>query len=365
MKKRWKIQSYSLTFVLITLFLLAGNSVARADSFYDGKMLTIVVASSSTGGTSKWVRAWQPFFTEALGEDASVQVIFKPGGGSMLGGNYYARKVKHDGLTVLASTGSVVLPWILGNKQVQYDFREMTPIFASPVGGIIYTTPEFGKDPMALRNPSSPLFSAGKSVIGADLARVLAFDLLNLDVKFVFGYKSSGDQLKAFLTKEANLNGISSSGFRSKVQPEVDKGNAVPVFTLGVVTDEGKLVRDPIYNNLPSTRDVYKSYFGKEPSGEKWNAYKAITTATWSLQKMLWVFDDVPQAAKDSLINAFKKIVDKPEFKEAMAKRLGAYPQFIGKDAKAAFFKSADISPSTRAWTIKYLQEEWDVRDLE
>ena len=56
----------------------------------------------------------------------------------------------------------------------------------------------------------------------------------------------------------------------------VKAGKAVPLFALGVFNEKGDVVRDPNFKDLPSFPEAYELMHGKKPSGQGYEAWKAL-----------------------------------------------------------------------------------------
>ena len=81
---------------------------------------------------------------------------------------------------------------------------------------------------------------------------LLSFKMLGLTVDPVFGIEGRGDGRLMFERGEANIDYQTSAAYINNVQPLVDQGLAVPIFTWGALDDAGNIVRDPTFPDLPS-----------------------------------------------------------------------------------------------------------------
>ncbi len=97
-----------------------------------------------------------------------------------------------------------------------------------------------------------------------DLVPLLAFKMLGLQVDPVFGVEGRGDGRLMFERGEANIDYQTSSAYIANVQPLVDDGLAVPVFTWGALDDNGDIVRDPTFPDMPTFKEVCEATEGCE-----------------------------------------------------------------------------------------------------
>jgi hypothetical protein len=194
-----------------------------------------------------------------------------------------------------------------------------------------------------------------------DLVPTLAWEMLGLNVESVMGIKGRGDGRLMFERGEANIDYQTSSSYLSGVTPLVEAGTAVPMMSWGALDDDGNIVRDPTFPEMPTFKEVCEATEGCETSGEKWDAWKAFFIAGFPAQKMVFL----PQGASNDAIvtytKAFEAIKARPDFKEIASARLGEYPQMSGKAAQTAMNSATKVSPEAKAFIVNWLQEKYGV----
>lgn len=271
-----------LTLLAVSLVFLAScqseedASAGGGDAaFYEGETLELVIPFGAGGGTDVFARFMQEYLVKHTPGNPEVQAVNIPGGGSINGANEYVQMREPNGLSALVSSGSTHGPYLLGDPNVQYDLTELQPTVGVPVGGIVYTSPDTGiEEPADILNATENLVYAGISATGADLAALLSFELLGADVESIMGYEGRGPSRVAFEQGESNIDYQTSSAYNENVEPLVDSGEAVPLYTFGQLDSDGNLVRDTGYPDLPTVKEVYEEIHGEEPSGVVWEAYK-------------------------------------------------------------------------------------------
>ena len=201
---------YFLVFVLLAAFVAVPTS-SGAD--FSRKTIEWIIPFGVGGGSDVWARLYAPFFQKYLPGNPIVAVKNMPGGGSIVGANHFHTRAKPDGLTVLGSSGSTTFPYLLENPKVKYDFAKYKIVFASPVGGIAYINPDLGvKTVKDLKGFGKPLAYASQGATSLDIIPLLAFDMLGLNVKAVFGYKGAG---RRFIVGEFQRNNQQSGFFQN------------------------------------------------------------------------------------------------------------------------------------------------------
>jgi len=93
--------SFVAVFVALFPLIAVQDDLANAqDGFFSGKIIRIVVGSSPGGGYDYWARLLARHLPKYIAGNPEVVVQNMPGGGSMVGTNYFYSVAKPDGLTV-------------------------------------------------------------------------------------------------------------------------------------------------------------------------------------------------------------------------------------------------------------------------
>ena len=343
-------------------FGLAGP--AAAETNFAGKTIEWIIPFSAGGGSDTWARFNAPLLQKYLPGNPVVVVVNEPGGGSTKGTNLFAARAKPDGLTILGTSGSTQFPYLLGDPRVRYEYKDWKIAMAAPTGGVVYTSPSLG-----LKSPEDIGMLVGKDLVYAsqgatslDLVPLLGFKDMGFKVQHVFGFKGRGDGRLAFERGETNIDYQTSSAYLKNVQPMVDAGTAVPLFSWGVLDEAGNIVRDPTFPDLPSYVEAYQTLTGKAPSGPSFDAYVAFFTAGFPAQKMVFLPKDTPDDIVATYQAAFEAMKSDPDYEKDAASVLGTYPQVTGKLAQALFEKGTTIAPELRGQVAEMLAADYGVK---
>lgn len=343
--------------------ILSAPVTAVAQDF-SGETIEWTIPFGVGGGTDVWARFFAPQLSEALPGNPTVVVLNVPGGGSISGANQFAQRASHDGLSILGTSASTQYPAILGDPRVRYDYAEWTAILASPTGGVVYIDPKYGvtgpADIEKLRAEEIRFASQGATAL--EMPVLLAFKMMGLQIKPVFGMESRGAGRLAFERGEAGMDFQTSSAYLSSVKPLVDGGKAVPLFSMGVVDAEGNVTRDPSFPDMPTFVEFYEQATGAKPEGESFEAWKALMLAGYSLQKMVVVPKDAPAEVITAYGAAAQAIIDKPDFRQRAGDEIGVYEQLVGPAADAALKEALTIDPKIREFLTNWLSEDYNVR---
>lgn len=341
---------------------LAGPAAAEVN--FAGKTIEWIIPFSAGGGSDTWARFNAPLLTKYLPGNPVVVVVNEPGGGSTKGTNLFAARGKPDGLMILGTSGSTQFPYLLGDPRVRYEYKDWKIAMAGPTGGVVYTTPKLGlkgpEDIAMLKDKD--LVYASQGATSLDLVPLLGFRLMDFKVQHVFGFKGRGDGRLAFERGEVNIDYQTSSAYLKNVQPLVDAGQAVPLFSWGVLNEAGDVVRDPTFPDLPSFVEAYETLTGQKPSGPDYDAYFAFFTAGFPAQKMVFL----PKGTPDEIVAAYQKAFEDmkadPDYQANAEAVLGTYEQVTGQLAQALFEKGTTIAPDLRTQVANMLATDYGVK---
>jgi tripartite-type tricarboxylate transporter receptor subunit TctC len=261
---------------VLTALIAAGIPFGAKAADFSGKTIEWIIPFDVGGGTDTWARFNAPFLSKYLPGQPTVVIKNVPGGGSTLGANQFAARARPDGLTLLGTSGSTQFPYLLRDPRVRYDYKDMDVVLAAPTGGVVYTKPEFGIESAADigKLKGEKLVYASQGATSLDLVPLLAFDLLGLDVQHVFGFKGRGEGRLAFERGETNIDYQTSSAYLKNVEPLVEQGQAVPLFSWGTLDEQGNLVRDPTFPDLPHFGEVYQLDFVRYAAKQRASAMR-------------------------------------------------------------------------------------------
>jgi len=354
------IQGMAAGAACIASFTFA-NPVQAVD--FDGDRIEWVVPFKGGGGSDTWARFFAPMISANLPGKPAVVVKNIPGGGSTKGANQFQRRAKNDGTNIIGTSGSTQFPYLLGDRRVNYEYKDWTPVLVSPTGGVFYISPELGvksaEDLASLRGKDLKYASQGATSL--DLVPLLALDILDLDVQAIFGMKGRGSGRLAFERGEVNVDYQTSSAYLQKVKPLIAEGKVIPIMSWGIIDDDGKMQRDPNFPDLPHFAEVYEMVHGKKPQGTAFKVWKAFFVAGFAAQKAIFLPKGTPQDVIDTWGDAIEKTIQSDDFKNNSELVLGKYPQAVKGKAAKVFKTALDISDTDREWVRNWLTTKYNV----
>ena len=330
---------------------------------FSGKTVEFVIPFSESGGSARWANFYAPLLSEALPGNPTVVVKYRPGAGSTSGANWFAEQDTADGTLIFGTSGSTQFPFLLGDPRVRYDYAPWQVVLASGVGGVAYLPPDLASklDEGVDKLKDVNFLYGSQGATSLDLVPILALKLLGLNVDPVFGIEGRGDGRLMFERGEANFDYQTSPAYLRSVVPMVEEGLAVPMMTWGALDDDGNIVRDPTFPDIPTFKELCEAAPECETSGPGWDAWKAFFIAGFPAQKMIFLPASADQAVVDTYTKALNDIKARADFASLSEKTLGLYPQLTGAGAEKAKAAATQVTPEAKQWVLDWLKEDFNV----
>lgn len=335
--------------------LAVGGAVpATAQGMFEGKTIEVVVPFGEGGATFVSAKFLEPYFEKHLPGNPDLDIVSRPGGGSILGANWFEQNAKADGTTILFTTSSTANPFVLGQEGVEYKLADYRVAYSHPFSAVAYVSPDTGVTSAAdIKDASAPLLYGGIAAAASDLPALLSFEVLDLDVRAVLGFNGRGPVRLAFEQGELNIDYQFTPVYLTQVVPSVEEGRAVPLWTGGAMDNGVLSARDPIAPELPSVYEVYEQMNGEAPSGIEWDAFQGIASVTYAYGLTAYMHPDTPQDVLDAFAAAAEAINADPEFQAESQEVTNGARLNAGPDTEAAI--KAALAPSEEVKT--YLRD--------
>lgn len=331
---------------------------------FSGKTIEFVIPFSESGGSARWANFYAPLLSEAMPGNPTVVVRYRPGAGSTAGANWFQEQETNDGTLIFGTSGSTQFPYLLGDPRVRYEYNDWQVVLASGVGGVAYLAPDLasqmdGLDATPLQSTDFIWGSQGATRL--DLVANLAWKMLGMTVDPVFGIEGRGDGRLMFERGEANIDYQTSPAYLRSVVPMVEEGLAVPMMTWGALDDDGNIVRDPTFPDIPTFKEVCEATPACSTEGDAWEAWKAFFIAGFPAQKMIFLPGSADADVVATYTKALQDIHARDDFAELSAKTLGIYPQMTEGAADKAKSLATDVPDSAKAFVVSWLEEAYGV----
>jgi tripartite-type tricarboxylate transporter receptor subunit TctC len=353
---------------VLGLAVLTSTDAKAVD--FSGKRITIVVPFSEGGGTDSYSRLMAPLFEKHLPGNPTILVLNKPGGGGLSGVNYYADHAKKDGTTVLALSTSSQSNWMLGDPRAKFDMKDFIPIILSPRGITLYTRGNLGiQDEKTLKGKIEKLSGyspeelnfGGKTPTSGGLALRVALSLLGVEVNSVWGLGGNGPMALGFERGEFTVNYDNTLAFLKERKHLIEEGTAVPLFTFGIVNEDGKIERDPALPDVPTVPEFYKAVYGKDPSGAAYEAWRSLMGVSVPLSKSWNLMAGTPKDVVEAWRDAAKKVYAEVMKTDMGEQIFGPYKNVMSDAAIRMRDEGTSLSPEAAKWLADYVKVRFNV----
>jgi tripartite-type tricarboxylate transporter receptor subunit TctC len=114
----------------VAILIALGSGGARAQSFYEGKTIRLVVGFAPGGGFDTYARVLSRHMGWHVPGTPTIVVENMTGAGSLISANHLYRVAKADGLTIGHFKGALFLGQALGQPGIEFDARKFELIGA-------------------------------------------------------------------------------------------------------------------------------------------------------------------------------------------------------------------------------------------
>ena len=164
------------------------------------------------------------------------------GADGVTGANQFEARAIPDGSTALLVPGSATLAWLCGDGRVKFDAGHWVPVWAGTAAAALATRGRLA--------PGQPLRFAVQSIVGPELAALLALDLLGVPVSPIsIGPETPG----AAMRSDINAVFLRGPALRSQAEALTSAGWTL-AFGLGTMAPDGAVVRGPVFPDLPTPK---------------------------------------------------------------------------------------------------------------
>ncbi|MDR7484672.1 MAG: hypothetical protein QN187_05010 [Armatimonadota bacterium] len=334
---------------VLTVVGLWGTPASGQAPYYAGKTIEIIVPTAVGGPSDILNRSLAPFLEKHIAGNPTVRIRNIPGGGTVLGSNWFAVNAKPDGLTLLASPVGSKIAYMVENPAVRYDFRKFKLVAISGSGAVFYVSSRTGIRQAADLVRAQGLVMGSPSPPGNVLTALLAFELLGANPRVVFGFEGVGPARLAFERGELNLDFQATIVYVTQVLPLVREGKATPLMTLGYIDERGQIVRDPAVPDLPTVYEVYQQLHGRKPDGLlRWKAFRATVAAAWVYGRGLWLPEGTPPEPLRALHQAIDRMNQDRDFQEQARRLLEGYALIRGDLVESQVHRGLGVTLDVR-----------------
>jgi len=164
----------------------------------------------------------------------------------------------------------------------------------------------------------------------------------------------------AFERGEVLIDYQTSSAYLKNVIPLVESGEAIPLFSFGALDNDGNLIRDPSFSDLPHFGEVYQQ-LGYELEGIKWDTWFAFMSAGFGGMKLLLTPQETPDKIVQLLQEGITKMKADSKYKSTKGQALGQYEQVIGDPALKIFDLATKVGTEEKEHMKNWLRTKYQL----
>jgi tripartite-type tricarboxylate transporter receptor subunit TctC len=232
---------------------------ARADDFYKGKQIQLIVGTETGAGYDAYARLLQRHLPRHIPGNPSVVIQNMPGAGGLQSANYLYNIAAKDGTVIATFQRNLPLMSIVekDNKQARFDATKYTWLGSASSGaGDAYLM--IVRSDVPIQNISETLPPTRRQIIlagtapgsqGYDIPAMLA-EVLGLNIRMVTGYPSASEMSLALMRGEVEGRMIGLSALRS-TQPDW-----LAEKRIRILLQIGRADRHPDLADVPLAREL-------------------------------------------------------------------------------------------------------------
>ena len=246
-----------LSIMAILAVFLVGPNVWAQESFYKGKTIRFVVATTAGGGFDAYTRTLARYLGKYIPGNPSIVVENMPGAGHLIGANHMYKVAKPDGLTIGHFQGGLFLHQLLGRPGIEFDARKFEFIGAPVTDNRACAfTKTSGITSVEKWQESKGPVKLGGIGGGApdDIARMLAVTT-SLPIQLVAGYKGTSEIRLAAESGELAGGCWTWDSIRATWSKAIDSGTAVVVLQI-LAKPHPELPNVPLAINLAKSEEA-------------------------------------------------------------------------------------------------------------
>jgi tripartite-type tricarboxylate transporter receptor subunit TctC len=324
---------------LVIVFIAASSATVRAEDFYKGKTVRVIVGYAPGGGYDTYTRAIARYLGKYIPGDPSIVVENMEGAGSLLAANYMYSKADPDGLTVGDFNSGMVTQQALDARGIRFDARKFgwigAPVKGFPACMVMGFTGARTYDDV-IKMSSKIKFGGTRAGASSDDLPKIMNALLGTKFEVISGYKGTGPIRVALQRRE--INGI-CSGWESM---------RVTAAAMVKAKGDDQLIPFIIHGNIedPEVKDAVQ--FTKVIKGaDNLAAFKAWVNQ-YEFQRPLMVPPNTPKDRLEILRTAMQKTLTDTTFLAEAKKSKMLIDNVTGSDIEHRVDEILSISPSVK-----------------
>jgi len=312
-----------------------GQSAASAGPHsFAGETITLVVGLDASAGGTTVARLLAKHLQAQLPGHPNVIVNNMPGASGLNAHLHVLLKAPKDGTMVYYGPRSS-LGELLDLPGFSFKYSEFTPLGGVQVGGlVVYARTDAvagGAQAAGDFIGAGPLrFGGMPPQHGRMIISTMGLDLIGIRYRYIAGYPSSGSIRAALISGEINAATDAAHAYLNQVVPVlVDNGQAIPIFSIPLLTGDGELVRNSLLPDVQSLPELYESLHGEPPSGILWDSIMTLLELDQTMQHVFLGPPGMDPAATDTFRRGLEAAMSSDDFQSEALQILAYVPELV------------------------------------
>ncbi len=246
---------------LVVAFALLLAPLARAQSFYEGKTITIVTSTGVGGVYDLTARVIARHMGQHIPGNPTIIVQNMPGGGNVLATNYMYNIAAKDGLTLASIHNAMPLHQVLDGRGVRFDAAKFNWLGSTgPENEVILVWHTAGITSIKQAMQREVVLGSTGAGSGLSIIPTAMNHVLGTRFKLVIGYKTSEDINLALERGEVQARAFGLNSIVAQHADWLNDGKVVFLAQSGIKRDRN-LPDVPLLTDLaatPEQRDVLR-----------------------------------------------------------------------------------------------------------
>jgi tripartite-type tricarboxylate transporter receptor subunit TctC len=325
------LATLSLLVFVAALFAQISQTNAQG-AYFEGKTIRLIVSAAAGGGTDSAGRVMARFITKHLPGNPKIFVQNMPGGGGILGNNYFYNRAKTNGLDLFQASSSTVTQFNRGGKRIKFNPRDFIGVASINRGGSLIMVRKDARS--RLTDPKAEPVVVGDPDGSRNWLSAVVWgdEYLKWNTRYIYGYSGTGEMALAFRQGEIEMMGTANV----PIVEDLIKDGSIEI----IATASSVRRRD-----YPQIKTFEELLGDKRPSGVSWQAYRFWALPS-ELDKIVYLPKGTPANIVKMYRDAYQKMVKDPEFKDATTQFFGE--GWVIRDAKATEELTVETTTATK-----------------
>jgi len=343
-----------------------GPDQVRAESSgphsFAGETITMVIGLDASAGGTTVGRLLAKHLEMNLAGNPTVIVNNMPGASTLNAHLHVLLKAPKDGTMVYYGPRSS-LGELLEFPGFSFSYSQFTPLGGVQVGGLVVyartdALPGGISSAADLVGHGSLRFGGMPPEHGRMIISTMALDLLGIDYRYIAGYPSSGGIRAAVISGEVNAATDSAHAYHNQVVPVlVESGQAMPLFSMPVMGENGELRQNELVPDIVSLPDLYESLHGSPPSGIGWDSITTLLELDQTMQHVFLGPPGMDPAAAETFRHGVQQAMASAAFREDARRILSYVPEAIDSRRQAEILDAtAHVSPEVLRYIRQHIE---------